>query len=144
MARSPYKMVLHSRQQNSAEIDMALAPVWVNLTARNWALGMKGVAGYEPIAVPYPGGNLPGFRLQARGKERSTFVFTGGYDSFVAEFYNFLLPLAELGFTVIAFDGPGQGGALRQGIYLDHAWEKPPKAVIDYFELDSVDWLGAS
>ena len=24
--------------------------------ARNWALGMKGVAGYERIAVPYPGG----------------------------------------------------------------------------------------
>jgi hypothetical protein len=112
--------------------------------ARNWALGMKGVAGYEPIAVPYHGGNLPGFRLQAKGKERSTFIFTGGYDSFVAEFYNFLLPLTELGFTVIAFDGPGQGGALRQGIYLDHAWEKPAKVVLDYFELGAVDWLGAS
>ena len=112
--------------------------------ARNWALGMKGVAGYERIAIPYPGGHLPGFRLQAKGKERSTFIFTGGYDSFVEEFYNFLSPLTELGFTVIAFDGPGQGGALRQGIYLDHAWEKPAKAAIDYFELDAVDWLGAS
>jgi pimeloyl-ACP methyl ester carboxylesterase len=88
--------------------------------------------------------NLPGFRLQAKGKERSTFIFTGGYDSFVEEFYNFLLPLTELGITVIAFDGPGQGGALRQGIYLDHAWEKPAKAAIDHFELDAVDWLGAS
>jgi hypothetical protein len=112
--------------------------------ARNWALGMKGVAGYERIAIPYPGGHLPGFRLQAKGKERSTFFFTGGYDSFVEEFYNFLLPLTELGITVIAFDGPGQGGALRQGIYMDHAWEKPAKAAIDYFELDAADWLGAS
>jgi len=112
--------------------------------ARNWALGMKGVAGYERIAIPYPGGHLPGFRLQAKGKEHSTFFFTGGYDSFVEEFYNFLLPLTELGITVIAFDGPGQGGALRQGIYMDHAWEKPAKAAIDYFELDAVDWLGAS
>jgi len=112
--------------------------------ARNWALGMKDVAGYERIAIPYPGGHLPGFRLQAKGKERSTFVFTGGYDSFVEEFYNFLLPLTELGITVIAFDGPGQGGALRQGIYMDHAWEKPAKAAIDYFKLDAVDWLGAS
>ena len=112
--------------------------------ARNWALGVQGVAGYERIAIPYPGGHLPGFRLQAKGKERSTFIFTGGYDSFVEEFYNFLAPLTELGFTVIAFDGPGQGGALRQGIYLDHAWEKPAKAVLDYFELDAVDWLGAS
>ena len=112
--------------------------------ARNWALGMKGVAGYERIAIPYPGGNLPGFRLQGKGKERSTLIFTGGYDSFVEEFYNFLLPLTELGITVIAFDGPGQGGALRQGIYMEHAWEKPAKAAIDYFNLDAVDWLGAS
>jgi hypothetical protein len=112
--------------------------------ARNWALGMKGVADYERIAIPYPGGNLPGFRLQAKGKERSTLIFTGGYDSFVEEFYNFLLPLTVLGITVIAFDGPGQGGALRQGIYMDPAWEKPAKAAIDYFKLDAVDWLGAS
>jgi hypothetical protein len=112
--------------------------------ARNWALGMRGIAGYERIAIPYPGGTLPGFRLQAKGKERSTLVFTGGYDSFAEEFYNFLLPFTELGITVIAFDGPGQGGALRQGIYMDHAWEKPAKAAIDYFELDAVDWLGAS
>jgi pimeloyl-ACP methyl ester carboxylesterase len=111
---------------------------------RNWALGMKGVAGYEHIAVPYPGGHLPGFRLQAKGKARSTFIFDGGYDSFVEEFYAFLLPLTDLGFTVIGFDGPGQGGALRQGIYFEHAWEKPAKAVIDYFKLDAVDWMGAS
>ena len=112
--------------------------------ARNWALGMKDVAGYEHIAVPYPGGHLPGFRVQAKGKELSTFIFDGGYDSFVEEFYAFLLPLTDLGFTVIGFDGPGQGGALRQGIYFEHAWEKPAKAVIDYFKLDAVDWMGAS
>jgi len=112
--------------------------------AHCWALGMQGVAGYESIAIPYQGGNLPGFRLQAKGKEISTFVFTGGYDSFVEEFYAFLLPLTELGFTVIGFDGPGQGGALRQGIFMDHAWEKPAKACLDYFELDAVEWLGAS
>jgi pimeloyl-ACP methyl ester carboxylesterase len=112
--------------------------------ARCWALAMQGVAGYERIAVPYPGGHLPGFRLQAKGKERATFVFNGGYDSFVEEFYAFLLPLTELGFTVIGFDGPGQGGALRQGIYFEHAWEKPAKAVIDYLGVDAVDWLGAS
>jgi pimeloyl-ACP methyl ester carboxylesterase len=112
--------------------------------ARTWALGMQGVAGYERIEVPYPGGHLPGFRLAAKGKERSTFIFNGGYDSFVEEFYAFLLPLTELGFTVIGFDGPGQGCALRQGIYFDHAWEKPAKALLDHFKLHAVDWLGAS
>jgi pimeloyl-ACP methyl ester carboxylesterase len=112
--------------------------------ARCWTQAMQGVAGYERFKVPYPGGHLPGFRLQAKGKERGTFVFHGGYDSFVEEFYAFLLPLTDYGFTVIAFDGPGQGGALRQGIFFEHAWEKPAKALIDYFGLNAVDWLGAS
>ena len=111
---------------------------------RNWARAVRGVAGYEQIEVPYPGGHLPGFRLQSKGKELSTFVFNGGYDSFVEEFYAFLLPLTELGFTVIGFDGPGQGGALRQGIFFEPHWEKPAKAVLDYFGLEAVDWLGAS
>jgi hypothetical protein len=111
---------------------------------RNWGLAMQGVAGCERIAVPYPGGHLPGFRLEAKGKAISTFIFNGGYDSFVEEFYAFLLPLTDLGFTVIGFDGPGQGGALRQGIFFEHAWEKPAKALLDYFELNDVEWLGAS
>jgi hypothetical protein len=111
---------------------------------RNWAKAVQGVAGYEHIEVPYPGGHLPGFRLQSKGKELSTFIFHGGYDSFVEEFYAFLLPLTELGFTVIGFDGPGQGGALRQGIFFEPHWEKPAKAVLDYFGLEAVEWLGAS
>jgi pimeloyl-ACP methyl ester carboxylesterase len=112
--------------------------------ARTHALGMEGVKDYEKIKVPYPGGHLPGFRLPAKGKQISTFIFNGGYDSFVEEFYPFLKPLTELGFTVIGFDGPGQGGALRQGIFFEHAWEKPAKALLDYFKLNEVDWLGAS
>jgi hypothetical protein len=99
--------------------------------ARTYALGMEGVKGYERFEVPYPGGHLPGFRLPAEGTEVATFVFNGGYDSFVEEFYPFLKPLAAIGITVIGFDGPGQGGALRQGIFFDHAWEKPAKAVLD-------------
>jgi pimeloyl-ACP methyl ester carboxylesterase len=112
--------------------------------ARTFARGMQGVAGYERFEVPYPGGHLPGFRLPASGKELATFVFHGGYDSFVEEFYPFLRPLTEVGFTVIAFDGPGQGGALRQGIFFTPAWEQPAKAVLDHFKLEQVDWLGAS
>jgi hypothetical protein len=95
---------------------------------RNWALAMQGVAGYERFAVPYPGGHLPGFRLQAKGKERAAFVFNGGHDPFAEEFYAFLLPLTDLGFTVVAFDGPGQGGALRQGICFEHAIGVSPRA----------------
>src|SRR5262249_23652312 len=108
------------------------------------ARGMEGAPDYERVQIPYPGGHLPGFRLPAHGRECATLVFHGGYDSFVEEFYPFLRPLTELGFTVIGFDGPGQGGALRQGILFEHAWEKPARALLDHFALDAVEWLGAS
>jgi hypothetical protein len=71
---------------------------------------MRGVAGYERVQIPYPGGHLPGFRLQAKGKERSTLIFTGGYDSFVEEFYNFLLPLTILGLPSSRSTGLGREG----------------------------------
>jgi len=44
---------------------------------------------------PYESGSLPGFRLQAVGAELATFIFNGGYDSFVEEFYPFVRPLTE-------------------------------------------------
>lgn len=112
--------------------------------ARNFSLGMEGVAGYERHEIPYPGGHLPGFRLRAKGKQLATLVFHGGYDSFVEEFYPFLEPLTDHGWTVLAFDGPGQGGALRQGIFFTAEWEKFAAAVLDYFKVSEADWLGAS
>jgi pimeloyl-ACP methyl ester carboxylesterase len=112
--------------------------------ARNYAQGMKGVTGYEHHEIPYPGGHLPGFRLPAKRKELATIVFHGGYDSFVEEFYPFLEPLTDYGWTVLGFDGPGQGGALRQGMFLIPEWERFAKAVLDYFKVSEADWLGAS
>jgi hypothetical protein len=84
--------------------------------ARTFARGMEHEANYERIQIPHQGNYLPGFRLRASGQELATLVFHGGYDSFVEEFYAFLKPLTEIGYSVIAFDGPGQGGAIRQGL----------------------------
>lgn len=111
--------------------------------SRVFARGMQGVEGYERIEVPYENGVLPGFRLPATN-EKATIVAHGGYDSFIEEWLPFIQPLTEQGYTVIAFDGPGQGGALRHGIYLTAEWEKPAAAVLDHFNLDAVDWVGAS
>ena len=65
--------------------------------ARTHALATEGEKNYEKIEIPYPGGYLPGFRLPARGREASTFIFNGDYDSFVEEFYPFLKTLSEIG-----------------------------------------------
>jgi esterase/lipase len=46
---------------------------------------------------------------------------------------------------VIAFEGPGQGAALKKyGLPLDIEWEKPTKAILDYFNLGNVTSLGIS
>jgi pimeloyl-ACP methyl ester carboxylesterase len=111
--------------------------------SRVFARAMDGVDGYERIEVPYEGGHLPGYRLRAPG-EKMTLIAHGGYDSFIEEWYPFIEPMTKAGITVIAFDGPGQGGAVPRGIYFTPEWEKPAKAVIDHFGLDEVEWLGAS
>lgn len=111
--------------------------------SRVFARAMDGVEGYERIEIPYEGGFLPGYKLDAPD-ERMTLIAHGGYDSFIEEWYPFIQPMTKAGITVIAFDGPGQGGAVPRGIYFTHEWEKPAKAVIDHFKLDEVEWLGAS
>jgi len=52
---------------------------------------------------------------------------------------------AENGYTVIAFDGPGQGASLfKYHVYHTHNWEKPVGAVLDYFKETDVTLLGFS
>ena len=57
---------------------------------------------------------------------------------------NFTVPGATHGIRVDGsrFRGPGQGGALRQGIYLTHEWERFAKAVLDHFRFS--EWTGSA
>jgi pimeloyl-ACP methyl ester carboxylesterase len=105
----------------------------------------------EPIEqhkVPYKGRYLPAMRLPTRAPNhlsRGTIVTFGGFDSFIEEFYAIWAGLAEAGYDVIAFEGPGQGGAIRTyGLPFDHDWEKPTAAILDYFQLTDVTLLGVS
>jgi hypothetical protein len=68
--------------------------------ARTHGLGMEGAANYEKIKVPYPGGHLPGFRLQADGKI-CTFV--------LRKPFGYALPLISFAFACsIPGTGPGK------------------------------------
>ncbi len=43
------------------------------------------------------------------------------------------------------FEGPEQGAALKKyNLPFTYKWEKPAKAVLDYFELNDVTWIGIS
>lgn len=69
----------------------------------------------------------------------------GGFDSYVEEMLKMALFLKETGYDVVFFDGPGQGSALEDyKIPMTHKWEKPVKAILDYFKLDDVTLLGIS
>jgi pimeloyl-ACP methyl ester carboxylesterase len=99
----------------------------------------------ERFEVPYEDSFLPAMYIPAENGKKGTIVMHGGFDSFIEEFYSMMRYFSHHGYDVVAFEGPGQGGARRKyGLALDYEWEKPSKAVLDYFKLDNVTWLGIS
>lgn len=95
--------------------------------------------------VPYENVKLPVMHVVPAGKSRGTILIHGGNDSYFEEFLFTVLYLQEQGFEVYMFEGPGQGGVMRlQGMHFTHEWEKPVKAVLDYFGLNDVTIIGIS
>ncbi|ORX75927.1 alpha/beta-hydrolase [Anaeromyces robustus] len=95
--------------------------------------------------VPYNNGYLPVMSCKAKGKYQGTILLHGGNDSYIEEFFTGLLYFQEKGFDVYLFEGPGQGGVLReQNMKFDYAWEKPVKAILDYFNLNNIIIIGTS
>lgn len=97
--------------------------------------------------VRYGRGHLPAYRVAGAGSGEGARVVLlhGGFDSFVEEFLALWERLAAAGFDVIAFDGPGQGGARALGgLTFDHDWEKPVAAILDRFEIESATIVGIS
>lgn len=90
----------------------------------------------EILEIPYENTTLPGyfFAVDSSGAPRPTVLLLGGYDGTVEELY-FLNGAAALarGYNVLAFDGPGQGGALlQQGLVLRPDWDKVVTPVLDF------------
>jgi alpha-beta hydrolase superfamily lysophospholipase len=90
----------------------------------------------EAVSIPYQETTLPGylFLVDDSGAPRPTIIYTSGYDSTIQECY-FVLAAAALrrGYNVLAFDGPGQGGALHlQKLVMRPDWEAVITPVLDY------------
>jgi len=91
---------------------------------------------HERLSVPYLGGNLRAHYFPGGpGAERKPLLMmVGGYDSILEELYPMLGRAAlERGYAVLAYEGPGQGQALRDGLKFTPEWEKPHGAVLDAF-----------
>ena len=96
-------------------------------------------------SVPYLAGNLPAIRLPAEGEEQDIIVMHSGFDGLLEEMYPLLPSFAAAGYTVIAFEGPGQGGALREdNLPMPYDWEKPVSAVLDHYKIDRCTLIGMS
>ena len=95
--------------------------------------------------IPYENGMLPCWHILPPSAPKGTFLFHGGNDSLLEEFTDMLLYLAGEGYEVLAFEGPGQGAALRRyGLTFTDQWEKPVKAVLDYYNAGQVTIIGVS
>ncbi|WFR71772.1 alpha/beta hydrolase [Prescottella defluvii] len=102
--------------------------------------------GLHPDRVPYENAWLPAYDLRPSGTPTGpTMVIFGGFDSYIEEFFPLLTAITATGHRVVAFDGPGQGGALEDaGVVLTHEWERPIAAVLDHYGLDDVTAVGIS
>ena len=97
------------------------------------------------LEVPYEDVMLPVWHLKPEGDVKDTILLHGGNDSYMEEFLFSVLYLRERGFEVYLFEGPGQGGVIRnQGKHFTYEWERPVKAVLDALELKNVTIIGIS
>ncbi|QHB33073.1 alpha/beta fold hydrolase [Yersinia canariae] len=91
---------------------------------------------FERVEIPYEGTILEGylFLADASGGSRPTIIYNNGFDSTQEESW-FAIGAAAVrrGYNVLAFDGPGQGAALRNNnLVFRHDWENVISPVIDF------------
>jgi len=98
----------------------------------------------EQFSIPFKEGFLPALRLSPENSN-GTIVVHGGFDSFMEELFTLVQYLADFGFEVIIFEGPGQGAAIRKhNLPFTHKWEHAVSRVLEYFKLTDVTLIGIS
>jgi alpha-beta hydrolase superfamily lysophospholipase len=98
----------------------------------------------RPERVPFAGGELPFYRFTPEAPRGTVLVF-GGFDSYIEEFFPILTDLRNRGFDVVAFEGPGQGGALEDsGLPMTPDWHRPVGAILDRVSSSDVALVGIS
>ena len=101
-------------------------------------LGLKALnVSYQRLQFPYGAHHLNGIYYPgpAGAESKPLIVLCGGFDSTLEELYFILVRAAhERGYSVLTYEGPGQGAVLReQNLEFTPEWEKPTAAVIDTF-----------
>ncbi len=87
------------------------------------------------VGIPYEGTELPGYLclVDDSGKKRPLLIIHSGFDGTAEEIYFNGLGAIARGINVLVFEGPGQGGVVReQRLYFRPDWEKVVTPVVDY------------
>jgi len=91
---------------------------------------------FEAVEIPYEDGALPGyfFRVDDSGERRPTVITMSGLDGYLEEnYWSIAAAGLERGYNCLAFDGPGQGGVLRQReVPFRPDWEAVVTPVLDF------------
>jgi alpha-beta hydrolase superfamily lysophospholipase len=94
--------------------------------------------------VAFEGAQLPAWHFVPE-RSKGTFVVFGGYDSYIEEFFPWISKMRDDGWTVVAFEGPGQGTPLEESkTVITPEWHRAVGAILDAFALDDVTLLGVS
>ncbi|TSA24396.1 alpha/beta hydrolase [bacterium] len=98
----------------------------------------------KPIKIPFEGTTLPGYLMLADNSQqkRPLLIIHSGFDGTSEELYFEIGALAlERGYNCLLFEGPGQGGVIReQKIPFRPNWETVVTPVVDFaLELLEVD-----
>src|SRR5215469_11411180 len=92
---------------------------------------------YELITVPYGTASLRALYYPGPqdAETKPLLMFGGGFDSILEEYYpNIAEAALKRGYSVLTYEGPGQGQALRKyGLTYTPEWEKPVAATLDEF-----------
>ncbi|CAB1245482.1 AB hydrolase-1 domain-containing protein [Ruminococcaceae bacterium BL-4] len=97
----------------------------------------------QRFEIPFEGTFLPAIKIDAENS-KGTIMVHGGYDSFMEEFYPVVKNCVNFGYSLVMFEGPGQGQARKNGLTFRYDWEVPTSVVIDYFNLHDVNLMGIS
>lgn len=99
---------------------------------------------FEVHEIPYKTGALHTLRATPENPSE-TLVIHGGGDSFVEEFYPYMVEFYKRGFDVIIFEGPGQGSVIhKHGLTFEWQWENCTSTVLDYFNIEECSFMGIS
>ncbi len=89
-----------------------------------------------PVAIPFEKTTLPGYfcKVDETGAKRPLLIAQTGFDGTSEEIYFGVAKFAvERGYNCLIFEGPGQGGVIReQKIPFRHNWETVVTPVVDF------------